>query len=91
VVIGAVGIAGVGVGGVLGLSAKSDDDKAAGETGSARHTDSVSAVSAGNVATVVVAVSTAVAVAGVVLWLTAPRAATQVGTNGTEIVVRVRF
>ena len=42
---GGVGVAGLALGGVLGILAKSQYDNAEGESGAARHNDSVSAVS----------------------------------------------
>lgn len=89
--VGGVGLVGAGVGGVLGLVAKSKYNTAAGETGPARQTDSQSAVNTGNVATVVFCVGAAALAAGVVVWLTAPHAAAAVGTNGSEVFVRTRF
>jgi hypothetical protein len=89
--VAGAGLAGMGVGGVLGLLAKSQYDKAAGETGGPRHNDSVSAVSAGNVASVVFGVGAGVAAAGLVLWVTAPSASTTVGTSGAELFVRRTF
>jgi serine/threonine-protein kinase len=86
--IAAAGIVGMGVGGLLGLAAKSQFNNAEGETGAPRHNDSVSAVNAGNVATIVVGIGGAVAVGGLVLWFTAPSTSVQLGTNGGELVVR---
>jgi hypothetical protein len=91
VVATATGVVGVGVGGVIGLVAKQQYSTASGESGTARQTDSAHAVSAGNVATVVVCVGGALAAAGLVIWLTAPSAQTSVGTNGTEIFLRGSF
>jgi serine/threonine-protein kinase len=91
VVAGGAGIVALGVGGGVGLVAKSQYNTAKNETGDARKTDADSAVSTGNVATVVVIVGGALAAAGVVLWFTAPTASTQVGTNGHELFVRRSF
>ena len=88
---GGVGIVGLGVGGVLGLMAKSQDNTAATETGPAHHSDSASAVSKGNVATAVCAVGGALVATGAVLWLTAPKATTAVGLNATGITFRGSF
>jgi hypothetical protein len=82
---------GVGVGGILGLVAKSQYNKAAGENGTQRHDDSDSAVNTGNVATIVAGVSAAVAIGGLVLWLTAPSAQVQVGASGGTVLVRGTF
>lgn len=85
------GAVAAGVGGVLGLMAKSQFNTASGESGQARVNDSASAVSSGNVATIVVVAGGVVAAAGVVVWLTAPSASTQVGTNGRDLVVQGTF
>ena len=61
-----VGVVGMGVGGVLGLAAKSKYTTAQGESGAPRHDDSASAVSTGNVATVVVAAGAVLAAGGLV-------------------------
>jgi hypothetical protein len=90
-VLGAAGVVAMGVGGILGLVAKSQFDAADGETGPARKTDSSGAVGTGNAATVVVCAGAALTAAGVVLWLTAPRAPASVGTNGRELFVRAAF
>ena len=90
-VIGGAGVVGMGVGGILGLAAKSKFSAAEGETGASRRTDSESAVSMGNAATVVVCVGAVVAAAGVVVWLTAPRALAALGTNGHAVFVRASF
>jgi hypothetical protein len=85
------GVLGMGVGGVLGLAAKSKYTTAQGESGAPRHDDSASAVSTGNVATVVVAAGAVLAAGGLVVWLTAPNAAAQVGIDGTRLLVRGSF
>jgi hypothetical protein len=90
-VIGGAGVVGIGVGGILGLVAKSKYSAAEGETGASRHSDSESAVSTGNVATVVVCAGAVVAAAGVVVWLTAPRSQAAVGTNGNTVFLRASF
>lgn len=81
----------VGVGGALGLVAKSEYDTALGETGSAQRNDSASAVHGGNTASVVMALGGGVAAIGVVVWLTAPKASVAVGTTGREVVARWAF
>ena len=92
VITAGVGLAGLGVGGAIGLVAKAQYDTAkTASTGALRHDDSVGAASLGNVATVVVSVGAAVAAAGLVLWLTAPDAPVQVGTTGRGAVVHVQF
>ncbi len=78
VIVGGAGIVGIGVGTVLGLSAKSTFDDADAECnadgfctreGVALRDD---AVSRGNVATVVFGVGSAALIGGAVLWFTAP-------------------
>jgi hypothetical protein len=86
-----VGLLGMGVGGILGLVAKAKENTAESSTGSTRHDDSVSAVNTANTATVFVGVGAAVAVGGLVFWLTAPSAQVQVGASGDGIVVRGAF
>jgi len=91
-----VAVAGAGVvtaviGGALGLAAKGQDNAAQSAGGAARHDDSVNAVTAGNVASVVFGVGAGIAAAGVVVWLTAPSAQTTVGTNGTTLLLRGTF
>ena len=91
--VGGAGIVTVGSSIALGLVAKSQDRAAATEPGVARQTDSASAFSQGTTATVLFGVGAAMAAAGVVLWLTAPGATAKpaIGTNGHELLVRVRF
>jgi hypothetical protein len=86
-----VGVVGLGVGAGLGFVAKSSDNTAEAETGSARYTDSGNAVSQGNVATGVFVAGAVAAAAGVVVWLTAPSAKVTVGTNGREVFLGGRF
>ncbi len=89
-IVGA-GAVGVGVGAVLGLVAKSQWDKANDERTASRSTDSSTAVSTGNVGTVVGIVGAAVAAGGLVLWLTAPSARVQVGATAGAAVLRGSF
>ncbi len=89
--VGGAGIVAMGVGGILGLTAKSMYTEAEGEKGSARVQGSQDAVSRGNVATVVVGVGAALAATGVVLWFTAPSEDVSVGTNGSTLLLRGRF
>jgi hypothetical protein len=81
----------VAVGGALGLGAKSTYERAAQESGTARHDDSVSAVHAGNLATGVIAVGGALATAGAIVWLTAPSSPAVVATDGGQLFVRGKF
>ncbi len=76
-IVGGVGVAAMGVGGVLALAAKSSYDAAPGCTATActdlsGSQDRSSAHQQGNVATVVFIVGAAAVVGGGVLWLTAP-------------------
>jgi hypothetical protein len=91
VVVAGAGAVAVGAGGLLGLVAKGKYDTANGETGSARGTDSASAVSLGNVATAFVIGGAVAAAAGVVLWFTAPSTPVQVGASPGQVVVSGRF
>jgi hypothetical protein len=91
VVVSGVGVVGLGVGGIVGLVAKSKFSTAEGETGSLRANDSASAVSLGNAATGLVIGGAVVAAAGLVVWLTAPRAPVQVGANIGQVVLRGSF
>jgi hypothetical protein len=88
---GGAGVAALGVGGILGLVAKAEDTTAKAEPGLARHTDSVSAVNLSNAATAVAVVGGVVTAVGIVIWLTAPSAHAQVGTNGRELLVGGTF
>jgi len=91
VVTGAIGVVGVAAGGAVAIEAKSQFDAAEQETGAARHADSVRAVNAGNVATVVMSVGGLLAVGGVVLWLAAPSASTSVGAGAGQVLVKGSF
>ncbi|MCC6217293.1 MAG: PEGA domain-containing protein [Polyangiaceae bacterium] len=71
-VLGGVGVVGMGVGGFLGLGAKSTYDEAEAAAGDDRQTKSQDAVSQANVATIVFGVGAALAATGIVLWVTAP-------------------
>ncbi len=63
-IVGAVGVVGVAVGGALALVAKADDVSASGEAWPQKHDDSVSAAHLADTATVVMGIGAAVAVAG---------------------------
>ena len=89
--LGGVGVVGLGVGGGLALQAKGRFDGASNESGTPRNTDSAHAVRDGNIATGMVITGGVLAAAGLVLWLTAPSASPQVGTNGTGVFVRGSF
>lgn len=90
-IVGGAGVLGVGAAGVLGLVAKNQFDHAENEMGGPRQTDSSQAVKLGNVATIVAIGGAATAVAGIIVWLTAPRSTIQVGTNGQQAFVSGRF
>jgi hypothetical protein len=90
-IVGGTGIVGVGVGGVVALMAKSQMNAAQSETNPAAHSDSVSALGTGNLATVVVGIGAAAVVAGAIVWFTAPDAPVTVGTNGSALLVGGRF
>jgi hypothetical protein len=89
--MGGVGVIGMGVGAAVAFDAKAKDNRAAGELGPSRQTDSGSAVSEGNAATVVLGVGAALAATGVVLWLTAPSEKLTVGTDGRGVIFRGGF
>jgi len=91
VVATGVGLVGVGVGGLLGLSAKSQWNKANGESMPAAHNDSQSAYDLGNVASVVTIAGGVIAAAGLVVWLIAPSPQTQVGLDGHGLTLRGSF
>jgi hypothetical protein len=76
---------------IIGLVAKGQDNRAALESGLPRHTDSVNAAHFGDLATVVFVAGAAAAASAVVLWLTAPSASAQIGTNGREVLFRGVF
>jgi hypothetical protein len=90
-IAGGAGIVGLGVSVGLGLDAKSKDNRASGEAGAARQTDSQSATSEGNLATVVFAVGAAALASGAVLWFLAPSPRAAIGTNGRDLVLRGSF
>jgi hypothetical protein len=85
-----VGVLGVGVGGILGLVAKLNDNSAEVEATN-RHADSSSAARLGDLATAVVCAGAAVTAAGIVLWLTAPDEPIRVGAMPSGLVVAGSF
>jgi serine/threonine-protein kinase len=89
-VLGGTGVVALGAGGVVGLVAKSQYNSAQNE-GAGRHADSESAVNTGNVATAVVIAGGVLAAAGVVVWLTAPKSNTQIGSDGRQLLVAGHF
>jgi hypothetical protein len=86
----ALGVVGLGVGGVLAIVAKMHDVDARDATTN-RAADSTSAVNLGNTATVVTLVGAGVAATGLVFWLTAPDASVQVGAAPRGVFVRGSF
>jgi hypothetical protein len=89
--VGGVGVAAMATSGVLALVAKSQFNTAERESGSARHTDSVHAGQLADVATVVLIAGGVATAAGIVVWLTAPKASVAVGTNGSMVFLRGTF
>jgi len=85
------GLLGAGAGGALGLFARVQFDRAKSESGLAAHDDSVNAVNLGNAATIVAVAGGAIALTGVVVWLSAPRAPAIVGTDGRQLLVQGSF
>jgi hypothetical protein len=90
-VLGGLGVVGVGIGAGIAIDAKSKDNAARNEGGTGGDTSSKNAVSQGNVGTVVFVTGAVVAAAGIVVWLTAPRAKMAVGTDGSELLLRGSF
>jgi len=90
IVAGGTGAIGLGLGGVLGLIAKSRYDAAQSE-GVGRHNDSVGAVSLGNVATGVVIAGAVLCMGGIVLWFTAPTSRHRIGFDGRQVLIREMF
>ncbi len=86
-----VGAVGLGVGTGIVVQAKGRYDTASNEAGEIRNTDSMHAVRDGNLATGMLIAGGVLATGGLVLWLTAPSAAPQVGTNGSSVFVRGNF
>jgi hypothetical protein len=95
-VVAGVGVVGLGVGGVLGLAAKSKFNEASGECDDSgcsqagvalRH----SAVSRGNVATVVFGIGIAGIAVGGVLWATSPKGEAHVAVGPGSISFMGRF
>lgn len=91
VVSAAAGFVGMGVGGLVGLNAKSQWNTANGEGGQARNTDSQSAYDQGNVASIIVVAGGVIAAAGIVVWLIAPSPHAQVGFDGHGVTVQGGF
>lgn len=90
-VVGAVGVVGVAVGGALALVAKANDVSASSEAWPQKHDDSVSAAHLADTATVVMGIGAAVAVAGAVFWFASPKGPMSVGTSGSAVIVRGSF
>ena len=90
-VVGGSGVAAALTGAAFGIAAKSQFDKSSGESGSARHDDSLQATQWGDAATVLLGVGGALAATGVVLWFVAPHANVSVATNGPQWFVGGTF
>jgi hypothetical protein len=92
-VVGGVGVATMATGGVLGLVAKSQFNSAESESGNTRHADSVNAGKLADTATVLWIVGGVATAAGIVVWLTAPKAPAHVsvGASGPAVFVRGEF
>jgi hypothetical protein len=97
-VVAGAGTLAMGTGGVLGLLAKSKfksawDDGHCDDAGCDSFGLEVqqSAISRGNVATAVFVSGAVLTTAGVILWLTAPKAEMKVGLSAKEIVLRGTF
>jgi hypothetical protein len=95
VVVGGAGVVGLGVGLVLGLSAKSKYDGASCPDGRCAQPDydtRSDAIKTANLGTIVGTVGLVAAGAGVVLWLTAPSGdAPAVGVSPGAVTLRGRF
>jgi hypothetical protein len=99
IAVGAVGLAGLGVGTALGLSAKSSFDQSnenaqcdqSGLCNAAGVSLRQSATSKGTVGTIAFIGGAAFVAGGVVLWLTAPRAPAAVGLAPNGVAVRGSF
>jgi hypothetical protein len=86
-----VGALALGTGGVLSIVAKSNDAAAAKEPFPKKHNDSLAAAQLADAVTVVVGAGAAVALAGGLVWLTAPHRAVTVGIAGSEIWIGGQF
>jgi hypothetical protein len=90
--VGAVGVAALAAGGVIGLVAKAQDNVAAAERGTAPgYTESVNAVHLADAGTVVFVAGAIVGAVGLAIWLIPASAPVQVGTNGREALLRGAF
>ena len=86
-----VGVVGMGIAAGLALAAKAEFDRSKTETGQAQIDDSASAIGKGNVATGIAIGGAVVTVAGIVLWLAAPRARARLTTRGPGLVLGGSF
>jgi len=73
-VVGAVGVAGLGLGVGFGVAALSEKGKETGESAPSAASTSSTAVHDGNASTIALSLGAAAVIAGGALWLTAPRA-----------------
>jgi hypothetical protein len=85
------GAAAVAIGGAFAVVAKSEHDDAATETGAARYATSQEASGFANTAAFWLVAGGAAVASGAIVWLTAPRTHTSIGTNGRELLVRGTF
>ena len=85
------GVAGMGVGGIVGLMAKQQFNSAQTETGSQQYNDSASAVATGNAATGIVIGGGVLAVVGWIVWQTAPNAQAAVAVSRNGLLLRGTF
>jgi hypothetical protein len=90
IIVGSVGLAGMAAGGVVGILAKVEFDKAQNELTN-RHNDSVDAGVKADAATYALAIGGAITATGVLTWVLAPRAQVTVGVLGTGITVSGHF
>jgi len=86
-----VGVLGMGAGAVLALVARGRENDAENETGTARAADSDTAVREGNVATAFAVGGAVMTVAGIVVWLTAPRTPVVASAGGRRFVLQGAF
>jgi hypothetical protein len=90
-VLGGLGVVGLGVGAGVAIDAKSKDNAALAEEEATGPADARAAVNQGNIGTGVVVAGAVVAAAGIVLWVTAPRAKVALGVDGSQVLLRGVF
>ena len=89
----AVGVIGLGIAAGLALAAKAEHNHALGETAmpTQQTIDSTSAYREGNVASGFAIAGGALAAAGIVLWLAAPKAKVRITLSGAALVLGGSF